>query len=180
MPKVRMVLPVLTIIVISLFLVTGCGAKSAPEPGRYYDKARGFSIKFPTGWDLQQENGGATIVALSPEENENDMFFESVSVTVEDLPYKVSLEEFAKENDKVRSTEFGGAQEEQRGDLALANAKAKWVLFTYEMQEGTVKTLDCCTVKGRRAYLIMCDSEPDKYDSYREILEGAATSFRIE
>ncbi len=180
MPKMRMVFPVLTIIVISLFLVTGCGAKPASEPGRYYDKAMGFSIKFPPGWDLQHENGGATIVALSPEENENDMFFESVSVTVEDLPYKVSLEEFAKENDKVRSTEFRRAQEEQRGDLALANAKAKWVLFTYEMQEGTVKTLDCCTVKGRRAYLIMCDSEPDKYDSYREILEGTATSFRIE
>jgi hypothetical protein len=167
-------------LVIFGFGIGGCAAKSPPEPGRYYDEARGFSIKFPAGWKIQEEIGGATIAALSPLENDDDMFYECVSVTVEDLPHEISLDELFEGNKEAILRDFADVQIDGTGKVAVADRKAKWIYFGYQMEEGTVQALEYCLVKDRRGYFIMCDSETHKYAAYSSILEEAAKSFRFE
>jgi len=162
------------------FGLTGCGTESSPEPGRYYDQGKGFSIRFPVGWSIQEENEGATIAALCPEEDADDMFFECVSVTVEDLPYRMSLNEFFDGNRKSINTYFSDVVVKETGTATIDNAPAKWISYTYEMQEGSVQALEYCLLEARRGYYITCDSEPHKFAAYRDTLEESAQSFRFE
>jgi hypothetical protein len=171
-----------------VFLTGGCGKESAPaptpesapEPGRYYDEARGFSIKFPEGWRVQEENGGVTIAALCPLEDDNDIFYECVSVTVEELPYEMTVDEVFASTMNGIDAAYGGVHVDATGDLSINGIPSKWVFFSYKMEEGTVQAMEYDLTNGRRAYYITCDSELISYASYADILQNSAKTFRFE
>ena len=169
----------LALIILAGLLMTGCSSTTTREAGRYYCDDFDYSIRFPDGWHIQVEGDGHLISALSPLENDNDMFFEAVSVSVDDLNYSMSTDEWFNEIVASIHNDFVSFRELDRGERLLGNTKAKWMIFTYSMAQGDVKAMVYCLVKGDRGYVITCDAQPHKFVTYQMQFDQAALSFKL-
>ena len=167
------------LIILAGIFAAGCG--SAPkEPGRYYCDTWEYSIKFPAGWELEETYDGAVVSAYSPLEDDYDMLFESVTVSVDDMIFGVDLDEYYSAVQRSARTDFLYFNEERCEDITLHTTRAKKTVFTYQEEGEMVKTLGYCFVKGSKAFLITCVSEEYTYPEYVAAFEQAAESFRFE
>lgn len=161
------------------FILTGCGG-GPKEPGRYYADDFDFSIKFPEGWEVVMEDDGVTLSAVSPLDSEDDMLYETVSVSVENMFVAVDLDEYFEAVNRVSQAELRWFELEDVQDIRLGNSPAKKAVFSYVEQGETIRSLGYCLVKGRTAYLITCVSDEYSYPAYAAEFAASAESFRFE
>ncbi len=168
----------LTLLLAALIL-SSCG--SAPkEPGRYYADDDDYSIKFPDGWAIEIEEDGAVISAISPLEDDYDMSLECVTVAVEDMLFKVDLEEYFNAINRSARTDLPYFELELADDVTISNVPAKKAVFTYVDEGEVVKTLGYCVINGSKAYLITCMADEYSFQEYAAEFETSAQSFRFE
>lgn len=178
MKKVARSCVLLTLLLAALTMY-GCG--SGPrEPGRYYADNDDYSIKFPDGWSIEIDEDGAVVSAVSPWEGDEDMSFECVNVVVENMPFKVDLEEYFNAINKSARADLPYFELESTGDASICNIPAKKAVFTYVDEGDVVKTLGYCVIKGNKAYLITCMADEYSFPSYAGEFETSAQSFRFE
>jgi hypothetical protein len=157
-----------------------CGKER--EPGRYYCEKAGFSIVFPGEWDVTEGDGvtAPIVEAVSPWEDDSDRFSEYVSVDIENLQERLSLEEYFAQVRKANSVDYALYEEHETGDTEIDNRKAKWTRFDVGSSEGVMAALGFVMIKGKRGYLISCVAERSRYASYTETFENIVSSFRLE
>ena len=172
-------LALLAFIILAGLLMAGCSSTTTREAGRFYSDDFDYSIRFPDGWHIEVEGEGHLASALSPLENNNDMFFEAVSVSVDDLNYRMSTDEWFNEVIGSIHNDFVSFREVDRGEHLIGNTTAKWIVFTYSMAQGEVKAITYCMVRGNRGYAITCDAQPHKFLTYRMQFDEAAFSFKF-
>jgi len=173
---------ILCIFIFLGFGLNGCGKKTPPEPGRYYNKNYSFSIKFPKEWELykSQELDDAVVEVTSPWENDSDMFSEFIAIYVDEVSLGTSLEEYFNELNQNSENELAHYQEEDSGTITIENTIAKWIIFSYTVAEGPLQSVSYLIVKDHRAYIIFCNTEPDKFEMYRSKFEKTAQSLKFE
>lgn len=177
----KVAVPIVTILcaVVSMSMYS-CGKDH--EPGRYYNEAKGFSIKFPDEWEIKEGDGieAPLVEAVSPWEDEDDPFSEFISVDVEEFSENVDLERYT---DRLRSDhaeEFPFYEEIEEGETTIDGVAAKSIVFDIGMEEGTNRVLGFVLAREKRGYLISCVAEDSKFSDYKEIFEEAIYSFRFE
>ena len=111
---------IMVIIILFGFGLNGCSQK---EPGRYYIKDEGFSIKFPDKWEIKEGFMGTAVLALSQQEGPADIFQENVNVVVEQLAGKSSIEEYLQINLTNMRKLLTDFEEYKKGELY-------WLYFT--------------------------------------------------
>ena len=162
-----------------VMVIGGCGSEPK-DPTRFYADDFDYSIKFPEGWEIEIEEDGAVVSGVSPLDSEDDMLYETVSVSVEEMMFSINLDEYFNAIQKSARSDFAWFDVELVEDVTIGGNKAKRTIFTWEDQGETVVTLGYCLVKGNKAYLITCISTDYDYDYYAADFEGAAESFRFE
>jgi hypothetical protein len=160
----------------------GCSRNSAPEPGRYYDKAERFSIKFPEDWMIREGDGEeyASVEAVSPWESDYDEFSEFVTVDVEQLEEGMDLAGYFELTARLEMEDTPGYRETGRGDAVIDDIKAKWIAFDFESEGGTVSVLGYALVEDDSGYLISCVGQTTKFPRYESRFEYIVNSFRAE
>ena len=160
----------------------GCSRKSAPEPGRYYDRDQRFSIKFPDDWMIREGDGEeyADVEGVSPWESDYDEFSEFVTVDVEELEGKTDLASYFQETLDLQMEDTPGYLEKGRGDTTVDDVKAKWVAFDFESEGGMVSVLGYALVTDDNGYLISCVAQKDKIGLYKSRFDYIVNSFRVE
>ena len=151
-PK-RLIVPV---VLASIFLIFSCSKKR--EPGRYYSNESGFSIIFPEEWEITEGDGETApiVEAVSPWEDDSDRFSEYVSVDIDDLPVKMSLEEYFAEVQLANSEDYPHYEEHDTGTIEIGSLEAMWTRFDVGSSEGMMAALGLVMLKGKRGYLISC------------------------
>ena len=160
--------------------VTGCGSKAPREPGRYYDGKRGISIRFPGGWEVMERDDVDAVSAAAPFESDLDMLREAISISVQDLPSQMPLEEFSEvllEGAREDTLEF---TEQAHGEATIDGAAATWTAFTFTDEDGTWTILGYALVREGNGYMITCLCEPHTYAQYLPIFEESVMSLRFE
>ncbi|MGB2754571.1 MAG: hypothetical protein WBD75_10330 [Phycisphaerae bacterium] len=179
MARIRFVgLAVLGLAFLSASLA-GCSSQP-PEPGRYYKKAEGFSIRFPAEWEQKENVMGSVVIALSPAEGADDAFRENVNVVVEALPSPMTLDEYfnlSMANLRKLLTE---ARQPEIADARIGGEAAKQVVYQTTMGQIRVKSMLYVAVKGQRGYAVTCSATPDSFDAYKARFEEIAGTFRFE
>jgi hypothetical protein len=177
---------VLILIVIGVLglgsLFAGCSGKSAAEPGRYYDRDRQFSIKFPEEWMIREGDGEEwpKVEAVSPWEDDYDEFSEYVTVDVEELPDASDLDTYFAETVRWQTDETPSYNERSRGDTEIDEVAAKWIAFDFESEGGIITVVGYSLVKGDTGYLISCVAQATKFESYKSQFDRIVNSFRLE
>jgi len=166
-------------IVIGLSL-TGCERPMPQASGRHVDQARGYSIEFPEGWGIQSQDDAALICALSPRDGKDDPFSENITVLVETFDEPRTLDEYTERNRQTWLKEAKAFKEHESGQATLDGVQARWIIHSQEVEGMEQKILTYAVVRERRAYLILCNAQPGKFDEYRETFEKAVKSFRFE
>ena len=159
--------------------LVGCSGKS-PEPGRYYKKQEGFSIRFPEDWEQKENVMGTVVIALSPAQGADDAFRENVNVTVEALPSSMDLEKYLELSMANLKNLLSEGQEPEVSDTTLGGEKAKRFVCQMTMGQINVKSTVYVAVKGTRGYLLTCSATPDSFDAYKARFEEIAGTFRFE
>jgi len=145
---------------------------------RYYDKGRGFSIRFPVGWGVKEIND-STIDARSPLSDSKDTYRELIAIDYFDLTPSESLDkEF--ENALAEFRREGTAKILGFGQLSIDNEKAKWLIVQWQDQGQNMKLILYMSVKRNRLYTITCAAKADTFLKYKPIFEKAVESFRFE
>jgi hypothetical protein len=150
------------------------------EPGRYYNKDKGFSIKFPNGWEKREGYMGLTVIALSPQESPSDQFRENVNIVDEELPETMSLETYFQINLDNMPKLLTNFQAYESGRLTLGNADSRWLIYGYRMGTTSIKGLVYVLVKGNRGYAITGTATSGSFANYRSIFEETSQSFSFE
>ncbi len=169
-------LAILAVVIISM---GGCSG-GAKEPGRFYADDLDFSIKFPEGWEVYIDAYGYSVSAFSPADSENDLLYETITVSVEDLMVNVDLDEYFDAVNRTSQSELAYFELESSEDVTIGNIRAKKAVFSYVEQGETVRSTGYCIVKGNKAYLITCISDEYSYDSYAPQFAATAESFRAD
>jgi hypothetical protein len=159
--------------------LAGCSSGS-PEPGRYYKKQEGFSIRFPAEWEQKENVMGTVVIALSPAEGADDPFRENVNVVVEALPAKMDLEKYLELSMANLKNLLSAGREPEVSDTTLGGEKAKRVVYQTTMGQIGVKGTLYVAVKGGRGYALTCSATPDSFDAYKARFEEIAGTFRFE
>ncbi|MBN2185017.1 MAG: hypothetical protein JW746_06780 [Candidatus Krumholzibacteriota bacterium] len=159
-----------------------CSGKKSLEPGRFYSTEKKFSIIFPEGWEVRTEDwaDGCHIEAVSPWEDDEDLFSEYIGVDVQPVEGGSSLSEvFAGMLDE-QAKEFEYFKEIERGDIRLNGNDARYLIFDIGMEEGQNRVISYTLVKKGKSFLIGCVAEDVKFEDYRERFEESAGTFRFE
>jgi hypothetical protein len=162
--------------------LSGCSSDSLPEEGRYYNRDKGFSIKFPEEWSRKEGDGfeEPLIEATSPWESDYDEFSEFVSVDVEDLEEGMSLDDYFYINVKIQSEEMDGFRERERGQVEIDKVNTKWIIFDFEVDGSLLTSLSYVFVKEQKGYYIFCVSEIANFPEYKDKFEEISESFKFE
>lgn len=165
-------------LVFGVLILATCG--SAPkEPGRYYADDDDYSIRFPEGWAIEVDEEG-DVSAISPLEDEYDVSFELVNVIVDDMLFKVDLDEYFNAINRSARTDLPYFDLELAEDTTICNVPAKKAVFTYVDEGDVVRTLGYCVIKGSKAYMITCMAEEYSFPTYAAEFETSVQSFRFE
>ena len=159
--------------------LAGCSSGS-PEPGRYYKKEDGFSIRFPEDWERKENVMGTVVIALSPAQGADDAFRENVNVTVETLPSPMTLDEYFNLSMVNLGKLLTEARRPEVADARIGGEAAKRVVYQTTMGQIGVKGMLYVAVKGNRGYALTCSATPDSFDAYKARFEEIAGTFRFE
>jgi len=158
------------IIILAGLILTACSR----EPGRYYNKDKRFSVKFPTGWQVK-ENPGAdpdsdVMVANSPDVSA------TASVREQKFTLGMALSPYAKE----LSQKLGVVKQLEGGIVKIDGRDAYWMVCDGNGAGPEFTTFYYCLTMEDRIYSVIFITRTDSFGSRRAELEGIAQSFKFE
>ncbi|MEC4685838.1 MAG: PsbP-related protein [Nitrospirota bacterium] len=156
--------------VLCMALLISCvliGCNSTPkESGRYYNKGKGFSIKFPEGWKKQKSPRGVIITFGSPEDTASVGVQKQKVSPQQTLAYTVKFM-------KSYTRKIGGKIIDT-GETVIDNVDASWLLSDL----GSETIITYYMKKDDYIYSILASAAKD--DFYEDEMRSIARSFRFE
>jgi hypothetical protein len=160
-------------------LLSGC--VTPEEPGRYYNRDLGFSIIFPTGWEIRTMENGWITLAVTEFESPTDPWAEAVVVDVYERQQGFTLDNIFNEEVDKMVTGAENFNEEDRGEVIIDGERARWILYSYYFNKvGDMKVIEYFLVKEKRAFILSGDAPLDRFSEFEEIFIRSARSFRFE
>jgi hypothetical protein len=149
--------------------LAGCNV-TAREPGRYYDRSLGFSIKFPEGWKKIAPFPGATITVQDPGKTV------ALSIAVAKVPANSQAAELIK---KVTThAQAMGITYKDRGQMILNGHDAYWMIGDAGVR-GFVY-LAYFLLKGERWYSLQFVTDGATFTRSQYQFADIADTFQLE
>jgi len=171
--------PYLTLISLACFalLCAGCGKS---DRDRYMNRDKGFSVKVPSGWDIEEKKMNTDLIAVSPEESLEDTFRENFNVLVESLPREMTIDEYYQKGMPLFKEFAKEFKQHGNGEEVIDGAKFRFDVVSHQMGPLRIKVLQYLYVKNKKGYLITFSAADDKYGLYEPMFREIAKGFRFE
>lgn len=149
---------------------------------RYYNTAAGYSIDFPDGWVIADDELAdfQLVAAISPPVGNTSQLLETIGVAVEELPLELSSEEYLDMCVLGFKATFDDFQEVSRSDFTLDGRTGRKMVFTFNNDGTPMKDVLYEVVKGSKAYVIAGAAEAATYSEYEGRFDATASSFKFE
>ena len=174
----RIWLILLVVIVISAEGVTAFAGNTS---GIYKNIEKGFSMRFPSTWDIKEGVGGMDVVA-SPTSQETSIsqFRPTVTVITELLPKSEPIEDYAQKrlaSDRAQKTDLKFIR---TGRQVISHTNARWWIISYREKTVTVKGFLFIVIKGNKAITITCVAALEDFPAYKDTLGDIASSLAVD
>lgn len=166
----------LSSILFILTLATICFANNKNErlqPNNKYD------ITFPFNWEVKRNYMGCDIIAISPLEDDRDIFRENVNLIIEELPYSMSLIEYYVINIINMESRFPGFEILESNDIVINNNKAKRIIFINVTDRYNFKYLQYYFCTEKYGYVLTFTALTISYEDYSNKFEEIVKTFHI-
>jgi hemoglobin len=151
------------------------------------DKARGFSILLPAGWQ-RQETPGVALAAVAPAKDTKDpkdpkaaaQFHDNLNVIAEDLPVEMTATEFSKAMTLIAARQLKDFKAVETSALTINGEAAEFVYYTHKNTGAPVAVAAYFIVHGKRAYTINCVATEEEFQALKPVYSESVKSFRLE
>ena len=149
-----------------------------PLPERYEDKERGYVVRYPADYEMQDGLDASTKVFASPEDRELDIFRENFAVLVRGYDKPVSLAEARVAVKK--EMEAQGAKLTDSGDRAkLAGRDAHRFVWSIRLGGFDLLLVQLVTTVKDRVYVVTYAFERGSEHRHRPTADAMANAFEI-
>ena len=148
----------------------------------YSDSLGRFTIKYPKGWEVREDENGAAVVIYSPLENELDFFRENVGVVIEDHPnIPMTLDSFTQLALRQMKTVFKDNFDLLKSEpVTVSGREGHEIVFIGKGPQGQWKYKIYWTLIGSVSYQVSFMSLESQYDKYIETVDRMFQSFHVE
>ena len=147
---------------------------------RYYSRDYRFSVAFPQGWELANEEDAASLGAISPRAGFNDSFRENALVGSFELTEELSLLEYFSGNLEYLKDQVPDLVVDNMQMTKLDGLDAIRLVYTSQIEGMSYKTIQVFALKEGRGYIVTGMGQEMAYNDYEEIFDGIVKSFRFE
>jgi hypothetical protein len=178
----------LTVAVLSLALLAGaCDGETPPAPTttgapagteRYENTEFGFTLDYPEGWVVNEEQPGAEVFIFN-QESAQDGFGENLGVGVEELPGEITLEQYTQATMRNLEAGLGEFQVAEEGPTTIGGVPAYSIEYEAEQQGQLYTFLQTWLVEGQTAYVLTYTGQGEEFGTYRPEAESIIDSFRV-
>jgi len=161
-------------------LTAGCtfnagNTTPSASPTNTYESAKGFTIKYPSGWSKDVKQSGVLDVVFGVPTNNST---ENLNVQVGNA----SGETLSSLTARVTSELQNGSDFKQieAGNTTLAGNPAYKIVFTVTVDGNHLKATQIWTVKDGKEYIITYMAAPNNYDTYASTAQQVIDSFQIK
>jgi hypothetical protein len=172
----------LIVLAVSGFIAISCSSEQAREPGRYYNHADGFSVRFHPGWTVTEGDGieTALVEATSPWEDDLDEFSEHITIDLEDLHREPELEAYFARLVEDQGDYLPAFRAVESGEAVIGGVDARWFTFEFTTDGYPMKAVGYTFINDKTAYLIAGIAQAHQFMFYQGVFEETARSFRFE
>jgi serine/threonine protein kinase len=141
-----------------------------------------FKIKYPEKWEKQESQNtliSDVVVFLAPKKNSADSFQEQITVSIEDLPKPMSLDEYNQSSINSIKTNFNDVKILEENAKSFANNRGHTVIFDAQDGQKTTKIMQTWTLMNNKAYVLTYTAEKSEYSEYINTAEAMMNSLEI-
>lgn len=140
-----------------------------------------FSIQLPNNWERKTNvDPQIPIMAISPLENDNDQFRESISVAIDKNIGSMDLNTYLDESIKSMKQGLIKYKTIQTGSIKIGTENSKWLIYSHQTEDGfELKAVAYFLTKGGRGYVITCTSTPADWMNFMTLFEEIAHTFKF-
>lgn len=150
----------------------------APEMETVHESERaGYSIKFPSSWDIKTGIMGTDVIALTPLEDVDDPFRENVNVIFTDLELPITREEYYSHNLKALQALLTDFHLEAMDRVDVDGEEAQRFIYTHRIGEIEAKVMQYLLLVNQRAYVITFTTDPDRFDDFSQVFNQVMETF---
>lgn len=141
-----------------------------------------ITLAIPDSWEESSSSYQGTEIRhyMSPLEENNDFFAESIAITAETLENETTVKEYADANLntlKMTFADFKVISEPE--DVKVGEYDGIRAVFSYTAGTHEIIIDQSFAIADGRAYIIMCNATTDSYDRFVAIFDAARETFKI-
>ena len=146
----------------------------------YENQDYGMKVAYPETWQTRKRDDFliSGVIFISPLEDSQDVFQETISVFVENLVSNTSLNEYTAES-IAEIKRFSDPNITNVKTSVLGDYEARSVIYEGEDRGLSVQKMQIWTVFDNKAYTITYTAQPDRFKHYLPIVEQIITSFYL-
>ena len=171
----------IVILIVAMFVsqIIGAVGVTNPEMMTYTNEKYGFSIDHPEDWTVKEDYGRAVIVLIGPVK---EGFIISVNIVAEELPIKMTVEEYAAASEYVLKNITTSYHKDKEYSTTINGESSVLRIFTatYEKDAPEIKQHQAYFIRDTTAYIVSCTASPSTYDEANEnYFEPMTQSFKF-
>ena len=167
------------IISFSVLIVLTVNFCKKNDKGLYHNSEHGFSIKFPSGWLVKENEKQTTVMAVIPDYNEDKIFNENINIVVNYFAKAPSLEEYNRQQ-KAGIKKIKNLKILDEGKIVIDQCQARWFIYSYMINDFGLKAIVYSMIKKNKSYLITCIFENENFEHYRPLFNSVILTFKFE
>lgn len=140
----------------------------------------GIEISVPENWQVSHSDYLGTEVRhyTAPPSDNRDAFLESISITTEEKTGTV--EEYITANLKNLEAFYADFKTvEERQSLEASGLPAEKLTYSYSMGTFNVVCAQYFVFDGDKVYIVLCTSDKDDFEEYKDIFASSFETFKI-
>ncbi len=169
-------------IAVSAFAIQNFSKTGVDNLLTYQSSTHQFKIKYPEKWEKQESQNtliSDVVVFLAPKKNSGDSFQEQITVSIENLPKPMSLDEYNQSSINSIKTNFNDVKIIEENSKTFANNRGHTVIFDAQDGQKATQIMQTWTLMNNKAYVLTYTAEKSEYSEYIKTAEAMMNSLEI-
>lgn len=146
----------------------------------YTNTEHSFEMKYPSSYELKENQHWAVLSFLAKREGETDMFQENLNLIVQDLTESpMTLDEYSKLSLEQVETLLENWKIAKKESVKLDWMEAYMVIYTWKYNWYDLKWKQIWTIIDSKAYIISYTGEEKSFDDYIVSMDKIIESFKM-
>ncbi|RJO64685.1 MAG: hypothetical protein C4540_03195 [Candidatus Omnitrophota bacterium] len=140
-----------------------------------------YTVRYPASFTVSDIGGGGIVSFISPRSNENDIFFESINIIVQNFgSNSLTLNQYYKATREALEEPTSSTKVAQVKKIRLKNKQEAYALLFSTLERGVfAKCLQTIFVHRNKGYIITYVAMPDEFERYVADARLITNSFRL-